>query len=243
MLASKFRRMTWAALAAVALLGCIAPQMASAQDSATPGLVTRDSYLAVTRVDMRKCAYPMCGGYFVKSVNLAATRCADGTQHKECHAVQLNTNALGWTPEQKAAFEADFAKGQALVRGVLEPAPAGLYTADQLTVTEAWSAQGPRRALGTYYGVKSTGIVCITTPCPSLAANRLNVIGPVLNPDLDLSYSGASDKQIQAGYEALGSTGILTAGVIIPVKLPSLDGSPRKGSKLIATQFYLPAKP
>lgn len=240
------RRGALAILSALALSSLLS-HTASAQDitdtASSPDLVTRDSYLVVTHVDMRKCAYPICGGYFVKSVNLAATRCADGTQQQACHAVQLNTNALGWTPEQRAAFEAQFAKGQALVRGVLEPAPAGLYTADQLAITEAWQAQGPRPALGTFYGVKSTGIVCIAAPCPSLAATKLNVIAPVLNPDLDLSLTGATDKQIQTAYEALGSTGILTAGVIVPVKLPSLNGTPRKGSELIASQFYLPAKP
>lgn len=236
------KRLTLAALSALTL--ATTPLMASAQDATTPALQTRDSYLIVTRQDARKCAYPMCGGYFVKSVNQKLTRCADGTQQKECHAVQLNTNALGWTPEQRAAFDAQFAQGKALVRGVLEPAPAGLYTADQLTITEAWQAQGPRAPIGTFYGVKSTGIVCITAPCPSLAATKLNVIAPVLNPDLDLSLSGASDKQIQAAYEALGSTGILTAGAIVPVKYPALEGNkPRVGSKLIASQFYLPAKP
>ena len=134
------KRLTLAALSALTL--ATTPLMASAQDATTPALQTRDSYLIVTRQDARKCAYPMCGGYFVKSVNQKLTRCADGTRQKECHAVQLNTNALGWTPEQHATFDAQFAQGKALVRGVLEPAPAGLYTADQLTITEAWQAQG-----------------------------------------------------------------------------------------------------
>lgn len=240
-------RLTLAALSALTLMA--APLAASAADEVTdiakpPVLETRDSYLIVTRQDLRKCAFPLCGGYFVKAVNKATTRCADGTQQKECHAAWLNPKALGWTPEQTAAFEASFAKGKALVRGYLEPAPGGFYTADQLTLTEAWQAQGTRSPLGTFYGVKSTGIVCITAPCPSLAATKLNVIAPVVNPDLDLSPSGASDKAIQAAYEALGSTGILTAGVILPVKYPPLEGrAARTGSKLYATEFYLPAKP
>ena len=102
MFARTLRRGALAVLSALAL-GSLLPRTASAQDAtdaaSSPSLVTRDSYLVVTHVDMRKCAYPICGGYFVKSVNLAATRCADGTQQQACHAVQLNTNALGWTPE------------------------------------------------------------------------------------------------------------------------------------------------
>lgn len=236
------KRLTLSAWSALALLG--SPALAGAQDAASPTLQTRDGYLIVTRVDTRKCAYPMCGGYFVKAVNQALTRCADGSLQKACHAVQLNANALGWTDDQRATFEAEFAQGHALVRGLLEPAPAGFYTADQLTITEAWQGQGLRnKPLGSFYGIKSTGIVCITTPCPSLAATRLNVIAPTLHPDLDLSLSGASDKQIQAGYEALGSTGLRAAGAIVPVRLPTLTGGTRKGSQLLASEFYLPAKP
>lgn len=235
-------RLILGACSALTLLG--SPLLARAQDASAPSLQTRDGYLIVTRADTRKCAYPMCGGYFVKAVNQALTRCADGSMQKECHAVQLNARALGWSVDQLASFEAEFGQGHALVRGLLEPAPAGLYTAEQLTITEAWQGQGLRnKPLGTFYGVRSTGIVCITTPCPSLAATKLNVIAPVRNPDLDLSLSGATDKQIQAAYEALGNTGILAAGAIVPVRLPTLDGGTRQGSKLLASEFYLPAKP
>ena len=240
-----FKKFALTLLGAACLL--TTPMLASAQDVPTKPVVaeTRDSYLIVTRQDFRKCAYPMCGGYFVKAVNKPLTRCADGTLQKECHAVQLNARALGWTDEQRAAFDAQFAQGQALVRGVLEPAPAGFYTADQLTITEAWSAQVKNKPMGTFYGVKSTGIVCITTPCPSLAATKLNVVSKPVNPSLDLTASGADDATLQAAYEALGTkTGILTAGVIVPMRVTgTLDGKPRRELTLIANQFYLPAKP
>lgn len=229
-------------MAVLVVCGALAAAMAptaSAQEAET-----RDSYLIVTRVDQRTCAYPTCGGYFVKSVNKPLTRCADGSLKKECHAVQLHTAALGWTPEQTQAFEKSFAARHAVVRGVLEPAPAGLYTADALTITEAWQGQGLRQPVGTFYGVKSTGIVCITAPCPSLAATKLNVPGEAIHPELDLSLTGASDKQIQAGLEALNTTGILAVGPLVPVKYPALEGNtPRWGAKLVASEFYLPAKP
>ncbi|MFT3859392.1 MAG: hypothetical protein QM742_18440 [Aquabacterium sp.] len=222
------------------------PMFASAEEVPTKPEVaeTRDSYLIVTRQDFRKCAYPMCGGYFVKAVNKPRTRCADGTLQPECHAVQLNARALGWTDEQRAAFDAEFAQGKAIVRGVLEPAPAGFYTADQLTITEAWSAQGDKKPMGFFYGVKSTGIVCITTPCPSLAAIKLNTLSKPVNPSLDLSPSGVDDRTLQAGLEALNTSGILASGVIVPMPVNgTLDGKVRRELKLIANQFYVPAKP
>ena len=169
--------------------------------STTSDSTSAESMLIVTRVDTRKCAYPQCGGYFVKAVNVARTRCADGTLQKECHAVQLNTLALGWSPEQQAAFEAQLAAGKAMVKGKLEPAPAGFYTAEQLTVSQAWQGQGTRKALGTWYSAFNTGIVCITSPCPSFGVTPLNAPAgtPTLNPDLDLaSLTGASQAAVHA---------------------------------------------
>ena len=95
------------------MAAALAAGPAQAQSTASDS-TSAESMLIVTRVDTRKCAYPQCGGYFVKAVNVARTRCADGTLQKECHAVQLNTLALGWSPEQPAAFEAQLAAGQAM---------------------------------------------------------------------------------------------------------------------------------
>jgi hypothetical protein len=238
-------------LGAVAMLGAI--QTAFAQEAITDGvpkaiLETRDSYMVVTRQDTRKCMYPICGGYFVKNVNKSTTRCADGTLQRECHAVQLNTLALGWTPEQQSAFEEQLALGKAMVKGYLEPAPAGLYTAEQLKVTEAWQGQGKRKAAGTWYSAYNTGIVCIKAPCPSFAASKLNAGGklpaPTINPDLDLSsLTGATEAQVQAAFEVMNGGNILIAGSLVPVRYTIYNGSTTRGTKLLATQFYLPAKP
>src|SRR5262245_38578394 len=35
-------------------------------------------YFTVTRRDMRRCMFPICGGYYVKRVNQETTRCVDG---------------------------------------------------------------------------------------------------------------------------------------------------------------------
>ena len=89
------------ALAAVAAL--VLSASSHAQGTPTPGTdpstpppaveTPTEPYFIVTRVDARKCAYPVCGGYFVKAVNSALTRCADGKLAKECHAVELDTES------------------------------------------------------------------------------------------------------------------------------------------------------
>jgi hypothetical protein len=77
-----------------------------------------------------------------------------------------------------------------------------------------------------------------------LAATKLNTLTKPVNPSLDLSPSGVDDQTLQAAYEALNTTGILSSGVIVPMRVTgTLDGKPRRELRLIANQFYLPAKP
>lgn len=235
----KLKHLAWSlmamAAAQVTAVSAVQAQAAVARDAS--------SYFIVTHADLRKCAFPMCGGYFVRSVNQILTRCADGTFKRECHAATLNTAALGWTDEQTAAFGESFGKTQALVRGTLATGTVQSVKADVLTVKEAWQGQALSKPLGTFYGVKSTGIVCITAPCPSLAATVLNSTAQPTTPDLDLSKTDASDKQIEAAGQALYDTGILTVGTIVPVRYTDYAGKARRGNKLVATEFYLPAKP
>jgi len=237
------------ALPAIALLTLQGlASVAQAQSAAlAPAIKVAPSYYVVTQADMRKCASPMCGGYFIKAVNQALTRCSDGAFRKECHAFTLNTDALGWSDDQRALFDEQFASGKAVVRGKLAVGAVPFMSAlkaDVLTITEAWQGQALSQPKGVFYSVKSTGIVCITTPCPSLGATPLNVpLAKTTNPDLDLAASGADEKALEAGGQALFDTGILTAGTIVPTKYVDIAGRTRRGTKLVASEFYLPAKP
>lgn len=203
-----------------------------------------EPYFIVTRVDARKCAYPVCGGYFVKAVNSSLTRCADGKLARECHAVELDTRALGWSDEQRTKFEASFGTGKALVKGALEPQPRGLYTGEVLRVTEAWQGQGGnKRPLGTFFSLKNNGIVCIQAPCPSFSLNALNRPDSERTIDTpDFSPARASDEAVKAAWAALEQGPILTAGAVVPFPTGGLQGTVY-GRKLLASEFYLPAKP
>jgi hypothetical protein len=231
---------------AAGLLAAATGVLAQSTDATTTTdrLAAPESVLIVTHVDARKCMYPLCGGYFVKAVNQALTRCADGSMAKECHAVELDTTNLGWTPEQQASFEVSLAKGQALVKGALTPQPRGLYTGEVLRLSQAWQAQALHKPLGTFYGVHSTGIVCIKAPCPSIEAQALNTAAKPSYPDVNLSTAGAPQAAVDAALKALGTPeGILVVGAIVPAKYSTLTGGSAVGTRLLASEFYLPAKP
>ncbi|MEY4764743.1 MAG: hypothetical protein RI907_1416 [Pseudomonadota bacterium] len=249
-----------ASLAAAALCTLAAPLSAQAQTAVggtTDRLAAPEYVYIVTRIDARKCMYPTCGGYFVKAVNAPTTRCADGSKAKECHAVELDTlTNLGWTPEQQSAFEAQFAQGFALVKGALTPQPRGFYTGDVLRVTQAWQAQAKHKPYGVFYGVHNSGIVCIKAPCPTIQADVLNTSLAPTYPDVLLSASGASKAAVEAGLSAMTTQeGIIAVGVQMPgpvatdpvsatASTAAVAGttSPRI-PRLLASEFYLPAKP
>src|SRR5678815_3615 len=54
-------------------------------------LASTSTYYSI-RADMRKCASPMCGGYFVRRVNQPLTRCANGKSQKECYVASIDWN-------------------------------------------------------------------------------------------------------------------------------------------------------
>ncbi|RZK99490.1 MAG: hypothetical protein EOP36_19175 [Rubrivivax sp.] len=226
-------------LASSALACMVLSSTALAQSDPIISPTPFSSHYIATRLDLRKCAFPACGGYYVKAVNRALTRCADGTLRKECHVAVLNTKALPWSDADRAAFEQSFIPGQGLVRGQLVAVKGSTaLRTDTLVISEGWVGQADSKPLGVFYQLKNSGIVCITTPCPSINETTLNYPISRNIHGLDLAASGAKPAQVEAGLNALGSTGVLAAG-----GHKTITGPAGQGQQFIASQFYLPFTP
>src|SRR5260221_7539447 len=65
------------------------------------------------RADMRKCMYPICGGYFVHRVNTSKTLCADGGYAAECYVANVDLSGTGLTSDEQS----NVAIGGAVLRG------------------------------------------------------------------------------------------------------------------------------
>jgi hypothetical protein len=212
----------------------------NAADICTP--IGASYYYTVTHADLRLCPSPMCGGYFVKQINKLKTICADGVLRDECHVMQLDGKALGWTQQQTDDyFNNVFGAKTGIVRGNFAHAldattPAVSNSPDTLTITEAWQAQSKNVSTNPVYHVKDLGIVCIAYPClDDTIEQLLNAweMKDKMITDVRLNFSGATQTQINAGYKAFAGDGILVAGThrLTTDKL---------GKLLIANQFYLP---
>jgi hypothetical protein len=135
------------------------------------------------RQDFRKCMSPMCGGYFYKRLNKATTNCIGGGAPQEwCYAWNADLTAVNSTTEGE----------QVLFNGTIttETINGGKWA--KFTATAAWKAQTtftPTEVYGSdprFYLVKDNGIRCITTPCYSLDAKRINLTYKTTLSGLDL---------------------------------------------------------
>lgn len=238
------RTLLFSLLVAVSVVGCQSPEAGEAgeaggegvvdEDSAdlTQGSASENSTFFQARRDFRKCASPMCGGYFVSRVNRATTTCPEGGKAAECYVPTLNLDKTGLDDGEKSALEGALAEGRALVRANLGKKKINGSYFNTLNVSEGWLGRGPSAPTGTFYRVKLNGVRCITWPCPTLDEAKLNssITGSLAG--LDLGTSGADDKALEAGSEALVA-GLLVAGVHTTITGPA--GS---ANQLAASQFY-----
>ncbi len=187
------------------------------------------------RPDYRKCMWPMCGGVFVKRVNQPKTKCADGKWAKECYVADLDWSALALSEAEEGEADSGARSGQVVLRGSIGKTTQNKMTYAVFKATEGWRAATESAPSGIFYRAESSGIVCITFPCPVVEATRLNRnLKPTATyAGVDLTPSGATQDQLDAGWQALSENGLLVAASIEKVTGPAgtMDG-------LSASQFY-----
>ncbi len=95
----------------------IAEKPATADPAGTPESLAQGYY--EVRRDLRRCARPRCGGYFLRSSNLAETLCGDGQRSERCYVAEVDWASGGPDGELEVRFAAS--PERFVVRGTLEP--------------------------------------------------------------------------------------------------------------------------
>jgi hypothetical protein len=163
------------------------------------------------------------------------TRCADGKPRSECYVAELEG-----APE--TLLDTNVAL---LVRGSLRPrvySGAGGGNLGFFSVVAAWRAAGPGAPLTGeankvhYAAIESSGIVCITVPCPSFTEYTLNSPRQRLITGLDLSPAAAA---LELEKKAINTV----AGGGVPL-VRGVTRQSQEGAELVfeALQFYLPVR-
>jgi hypothetical protein len=191
----------------------------------TPQIRNENFSYYTLRADLRRCASPMCGGFFVKLVNHIRTRCADGRNMAECYVAEIDWNGQ---PSGET--------GTMLVRAELSQRRfQGSRRFGVLRVIESWRAASGRPPEGMFFRVKDLGIRCITHPCLTHQDERLNSYMRRKIAGVDLSRAQASSEAVASANQAMTSSeGVLVAGTH-----GFVSGPAGRAPTLEATQFYL----
>jgi hypothetical protein len=194
----------------------------SAAAAAAPDSLASTSSFYSFRRDLRRCASPRCGGYFVKLVNQSRTRCADNRYQSECYVASID-----W----RGQTEPDSDRG--LLRGTIRRK--GQF--GELRVAEVWNAASANQPGGRFYRVRDRGLRCIAAPCPSHHEATLNSTASRNIAGVDLSGAGAPESVVGDANQAMTSPdGILVSGDHTVVTGPA-----GRMQSLKAAQFYVRA--
>jgi hypothetical protein len=217
---------------APAIAGCSSPAEENAggtdDDSAELTAGVNSNFYIVTRRDLRRCVAPLCGGFYVKRVNQTAERYVSG----------FNFEDLGLSAADEDSLRDAAEGGKAILRGKLSAVAWNNTTVNEFKASEGWKGATGNAPTGSSFRITSSGIVCITSPCPTLHEGKLNSSKETNIHDLDLGASTDQALVDQALAAVHDTDGILVAGVH-----SSFRGPAGRGSKLKASEFYFRVQP
>jgi hypothetical protein len=208
----------------VALAGCAS---SPAPDELLAGPDNEDAvaqtggtaYFAIA-ADQRKCASPVCGGWFVERLNRATTICHDGARAAQCYTPVLDWSNANLSIDQQATLlgactqplsEGVYAivRGQFARRNTTTPRP----DLGRFVITEAWVAEADMPSSGAFVKLRDNGLRCFAPPCPSLTETTLNLSTSVDIAGLDWTPSAMTEAQIEECTGDLFTVdGLLVAG-------------------------------
>lgn len=198
---------------------------------------TTRSEVFTARPDYRKCAAPLCGGYFVKLVNKKLTQCADGSLKQECYVASV---VYGDGPINAGVHSFANKTPLLLIGAIVPKADTTTGVLGVFRAKDAYRSATQNTATGNFYGVTNNDIMCITTPCFSYDEQLLNTENRITKlSDVNLEMSGASPDDINWAQQLLANGSPLYA----TGKNQKYQGFAGIGVRLVAQQFYLPIKP
>jgi hypothetical protein len=223
--------------------GCAGPELDPEQgleeDTAENAEAITTATYFTARSDVRRCAAPACGGYFVAAVNKAQTECSDGQLRDECYVADLDLSWFRYNAFGQNALRDAIGTRRDTTRvvlfGDLDVGSTGLGS---LIVRSAWIAPQRAQIVGDFYKTKFNNLVCVVAPCPSFDAEELNVKTVQQIHEIDLDETRGTERDEQEAHRSIFSrSGLIVAGTfaVVPDYGPGGAATVLEGS-----QFFLP---
>jgi hypothetical protein len=197
---------------------------ASESVSVSPDPIDATSTFYSLRRDLRRCVSPLCGGYFLKRVNMSSTRCANGRFMSECYLAEID-----WNGQPQAENDRMVVRGQLVARRY------GTFgNLGELRVSESWKSISANQPVGTFYLVRDRGVRCIAFPCPTHHEAKLNSSFSRNIAGVNLESAGLGENASIANAAMTGPDGLIVTGRDVPVTGPG-----GRSFELRATQAYV----
>jgi len=215
-----------------------------ATDSVRTGI-----YYSVTP-DYRKCAFPMCGGWHLTPVNQYSLQPQTEDEAYDSLALLPNTIYVSYLNFKKMGLsekQTDELKGlihtqQVLLRGNITSKKSTLrntFKANTLNANGAWVSANSNTPIGPYQTITSTGIVCITTPCPSFKTQFLNGDYTAQIDEINFDSAELTDAQQAAAWLAISTKGLIITGTTFTfLGFDETGAEPGVGNGIKATQVF-----
>ncbi len=194
-------------------IGCLA----QATEKPSPTSATTYS----VKPDYRKCAFPACGGWYLTPVNQYSLQLENDDEAYQnslllpntIYVSSINYRALGLTPLQIKELEISLRNGQGLLAGTISGPVISPTVTKILIAQSAWTSPTKNEPVGTYLKVTSSGIVCITTPCPYFKAQLINSTFSTNFHELTFEKAELDREQEARAWQAVSSSGLVLTGV------------------------------
>jgi len=210
----------------------------------------------IVKPDYRKCAFPLCGGWFLTPVNQYSLHLEtedDAYQNaallpNSIYVSYINYKRLGLTGKQFSELEIAIRSEQALLRGTVSNSPVSgniITRTKTLVANGAWVGANKNNPVGPYLKISSTGIVCITTPCPYFKAELINSNYTSEFHELSLEQATLDREQEAQAWQAISTEGLVITGTTYEsTGFDETGAIPGKGIGIAATKvfFAFPAK-
>lgn len=218
-----------------------------AQTTAKPEPATATTYSV--KPDYRKCAFPLCGGWYLTPLNQFSLQLETEDEAYQnslllpnsIYVANIDLKKLKLTEKQTEELQLAMHNQQALLRGVINKGLSILTTnikAPSLSTEAAWIGANKSDAAGPYLKVASSGIVCITTPCPYFKADLVNTYYSFQFHELSLEKAALDNEQEAQAWQAIASQGLLITGL----KYES-QGQIGTGTGIAATKVFFAFPP
>ncbi len=192
-----------------------------------------DTFVAV-RPDLRRCASPACGGFWVKWSNRATTVCADGRAASECYVASIDLTRTNLPAAQQDALNASFhdttVTNSTVLRGRIVAGASG--APGRFDATDVFRTESPTDSDATLVFAQASDS-CTFQPCAPSRMISLNSTRARTPASIDFSRAAGPD----AAHDLAQLGGTADSGVIVRGSLPRAlpDGS----RVFNATQFFL----